>query len=35
MQQPAIREHVSYAPAKEYNEAEEHIYSEVESSGRW
>jgi len=35
MQQPAFREHMSYAPAKEFNEAEEHIYSEVKSSNWW
>jgi hypothetical protein len=32
MQQPAFREHMLYAPAKEFNDAEEHIYSEVKSS---
>ena len=33
MQQPAFREHMSYAPAKEFNDdAEERIYSEVKSS---
>jgi len=26
MQQPAFREHMSYAPAKEFNDAEERIY---------
>jgi hypothetical protein len=31
-QQPMFREHMSYAPAKEYNDAEECIYSEVKSS---
>ena len=35
MQQPAFREHMSYAPAKEFNDAEERIYSEVKSSDRW
>jgi len=31
MQQPVFREHMLYAPAKEFNNAEEHIYSEVKS----
>ena len=35
MQQPAFREHMSYAPAKEFNDAEERIYSEVKSSDWW
>jgi len=35
MQQPAFREHISYAPAKEFNDAEERIYSEVQSSNWW
>ena len=35
MQQPAFREHMSYAPAKEFNEAEERIYSEVKSGDWW
>ena len=35
MQQSAFREHMSYAPAKEFNDAEEHICSEVKSSDRW
>jgi hypothetical protein len=35
MQKLALREHMSYAPAKEFNDAEERIYSEVKSSGRW
>jgi len=35
MQQPGFREHMSYAPAKEFNDAEEHIYSEVKSSDWW
>jgi hypothetical protein len=35
MQQPAFREHMLYAPAKEFNDAEEHIYSEVKSSAWW
>ena len=29
MQPPFFREHISYAPAKEFNNAEELIYSEV------
>ena len=32
MQQPAFRKHMSYAPAKEFNDAEERINSEVKSS---
>jgi len=35
MQQPAFREHLSSAPAQEFNEAEERIYSEVKSSNWW
>jgi len=35
MQQPAFREHMSYAPAKEFNDAEERIYSEVKWSNWW
>ena len=35
MQQPAFREHISYAPAKEFNDAEDRIYSEVKSSDWW
>jgi len=35
MQQPAFRETMSYAPAKEFNDAEERIYSEVKSSDWW
>ena len=35
MQQPVFREHMSDAPAKEFNDAEEHIYSEVKSSDWW
>jgi len=35
MQQPAFREHMWYAPAKEFNDAEERIYSEVKSSDWW
>jgi len=35
MQQPAFREHMSYAPAKEFNDAEERIYSAVKSSDWW
>jgi hypothetical protein len=32
MQQPTLREHMSYASAKELNDAEEHIHSEVKSN---
>ena len=32
MQQPAFREHMWYAPSKELNGAEEHIYSHVNQS---
>jgi hypothetical protein len=35
MQQPAFREHMSYAPANEFNDAEDRIYSEVKSSDWW
>jgi len=35
MQQPAFKEHKSYAPAKEFNDAEERIYSKVKSSDWW
>jgi hypothetical protein len=35
MEQSEFMEHMSYAPAKEFNEAEECIYSEVKSSDRW
>jgi hypothetical protein len=35
MQQPAFREHMSYTSAKEFNDAEERIYSEVKSSDWW
>jgi len=35
MQQPAFREHMAYAPAKKFNDAEERIYSEVKSSDWW
>jgi len=35
VQQPAFREHMSYAPAKEFNDAEERIYSEVKSRDCW
>jgi len=35
MQQPAFMEHMSYAPAKEFNDAEERIYSDVKSSEWW
>jgi hypothetical protein len=33
-QQPAFREHMSYAPAMQFNDAKERIYSEVKSSDR-
>ena len=35
MQLPAFREHMSYASAKEFNDAEEPIYSGVKSSHWW
>jgi hypothetical protein len=38
MQQPAFREHMSYAPSKEFNDGEELIYAEGKSSDwllRW
>jgi hypothetical protein len=35
MQQPTFREHMSDAPAKEFNDTEERIYSEVKSSDWW
>jgi len=35
MKKLAFREHMSYAPAKEFNDAEECIYSEVKSSNWW
>jgi len=35
MQQAAFREHMLYAPAKEFNDAEECIYSDVKSSDWW
>jgi hypothetical protein len=35
MQQPAFREHTSYAPAEEFNDAEKRIHSEVKSSDWW
>jgi len=35
VEQPAFRDHMSYAPAKEFNDAEEWIYSEVKSSDGW
>jgi hypothetical protein len=35
MQQPTFREHMSYTPAKKFNDAEECIYSEVKSSDWW
>jgi hypothetical protein len=35
MQQPAFNEHMSYAAAKEFNDAVERIYSEVKSNDWW
>jgi hypothetical protein len=35
MQPPAFSEDMSYAPAKEFDDAEERIYSEVKSSNWW
>jgi len=35
MKQPAFRGHMSYAAGKEFNDAEEHIYSEVKSCDWW
>jgi len=35
MQQPAFRQHMSYGPAKKFNDAEECIYSEEKSSDWW
>jgi len=35
MPQPAFREHMSYGPATEFNDAEKRIYSEVKSSDCW
>ena len=35
MQLSAIREHTPYAPAKEFNDAEDRIYSEVKSIDWW
>jgi len=35
MQPPAFREPMLYAPAQEYNDAEERIPSEVKSSDWW
>jgi len=35
MQQPAFKEHMLYAPSKEFNHAEECIYSEIKSSDWW
>ena len=35
MQRFAFREHLSYAPAKEFHDAGEHIYSDVKSSNWW
>jgi len=32
MEQHKFREHMSYAPANEFDDAKEHIYSEVKSS---
>jgi len=35
MKQPALREHMSYALVKEFDDAEKHIYSEVKSIDWW
>jgi hypothetical protein len=35
MQQPAFRQHQLYGPAKQFNDAEERLYSEVISSNWW
>jgi len=35
MQPPAFSEHMSYAPANEFNDAEECIYSHMKSSDWW
>jgi hypothetical protein len=35
MQQPAFGEHMSYAPAKKFNDAEERIIPEMKSSKWW
>jgi len=35
MQLAAFKEYMSYAPAKEFNDTDEHIYSEVKSSDWW
>jgi hypothetical protein len=35
MQQPEFREPMSYAPANEFNDAEEYIYCKVKSSDWW
>jgi len=35
MQQPSFREHRSYAPAKKFNDPEEHIQLEGKSSNWW
>jgi len=35
MRQPAFTKQMSYALAKEFDDAEEHIYSEVKTSDWW
>jgi hypothetical protein len=35
MQQPAFMEHMSYAPAMQFHDAEDHISSEVKSGNWW
>jgi hypothetical protein len=35
MEHPAFREHMLYAPAKKFNDAEKRIYSEMLSSDWW
>jgi len=35
IQQPAFSEHMSCAPAQEFNDAEKRVYSEVKSSDWW
>jgi len=35
VQQPAFRKHMSYTPAKNFNDAEERIYSELKSREWW
>ena len=35
MKQPAFREHMAYAPRKEYNEVGERMYSEIKSGDWW